>query len=162
MRVRRTVAEKRRIVELMLEPGASVARVAQAEGVNTNQVFAWRRSYRAGKFGDGQAMFSVLLPVLVSHVEQTDEPQTADGGSLRRDPCRVSRPGIDQRRERRRRPIVANCSPRVYVLSGMPWLVSNFSKMELSPSLRGMRAFQPSSLIRDTSSSFRGVRSTIG
>ena len=32
VRVRRTVAEKRRIVELTLKPGASVARVAQAEG----------------------------------------------------------------------------------------------------------------------------------
>ena len=34
----RSVAEKRRIVELTLEPGASVARVARANGVNANQV----------------------------------------------------------------------------------------------------------------------------
>jgi len=45
-RVRRTIAEKRRIVELSLEPGASVARIAPAEGVNANQIFQWRRAYR--------------------------------------------------------------------------------------------------------------------
>ena len=58
VRVRRTVAEKRRIVELTLLPGASVARVAQAEGVNSHQVFQWRRAYRAGKlveFGEAAA-----------------------------------------------------------------------------------------------------------
>ncbi len=40
--------EKRRVVEETLEPGASVARVARAHGVNANQVFAWRRQYRQG------------------------------------------------------------------------------------------------------------------
>jgi transposase len=37
---------KRQIVEQTLAPGASVARVARAHGVNANQVFAWRRQYR--------------------------------------------------------------------------------------------------------------------
>jgi transposase len=54
MRVRRTVAEKRRIVDLALEPGASVARVAQSEGVNANQVFTRRRFYRAGMLSGGE------------------------------------------------------------------------------------------------------------
>jgi transposase-like protein len=35
----RTVLEKRRIAELTYEPGASVALVARAHGVNANQVF---------------------------------------------------------------------------------------------------------------------------
>ena len=35
----RSVAEKRQIVELTFEPGASVALVARAHGVNANQVF---------------------------------------------------------------------------------------------------------------------------
>ena len=48
-RVHRSVAEKRRIVELVLQLGVSVARVAQAEGVNANQVFKWRREYRNGR-----------------------------------------------------------------------------------------------------------------
>jgi transposase-like protein len=47
--VRRTVAERRWIVELTLLPGVSVARVAQAEGVNSHQVFQWRRAYRDGE-----------------------------------------------------------------------------------------------------------------
>ena len=60
----RSVAEKRRIVELALEPGVSVARVAQAEGVNANQVFQWRRAYREGALRSGGAS-TALLPVLV-------------------------------------------------------------------------------------------------
>ncbi len=44
------------VVELTLEPGASVARVAQAEGVNANQVFQWRQAYREGTLlSDGTA-----------------------------------------------------------------------------------------------------------
>ena len=53
--------EKRRIVELTLVPGASVARIAQAEGVNANQVFLWRRAYRKGELLPGSA----LLPVVI-------------------------------------------------------------------------------------------------
>jgi len=34
---------KRQIVEETLVPGASVARVARAHGVNANQLFGWRR-----------------------------------------------------------------------------------------------------------------------
>jgi transposase len=64
-RVHRSVAEKRRIVELVLEPGVSVARVAQAEGVNANQVFKWRREYRNGRLVAEKSTTS-LLPVVVS------------------------------------------------------------------------------------------------
>ncbi len=60
------MAEKRRIVELTLEPGASVAKVARAHGVNANQVFAWRRQYRQGSLGAGQAETANLLPVHVT------------------------------------------------------------------------------------------------
>jgi transposase-like protein len=47
-RQRRSIAEKRRIVEETVSPGASVARIARVHGVNTNQVFGWRRLYLAG------------------------------------------------------------------------------------------------------------------
>jgi transposase len=50
-RQRRSIAEKRRIVEETLAPGASVARVAGAHGVNANQVFGWHRLYLAGRLG---------------------------------------------------------------------------------------------------------------
>ena len=65
-RVRRTIAEKRRIVELTLFPGHSVARVAQAEGVNSHQVFQWRRAYRNGELELRDGSAATLLPVLLS------------------------------------------------------------------------------------------------
>ena len=62
----RSVAEKRRIVDLTLEPGASVALVARAHGVNANQVFAWRRAFKSGELADPAAPATALLPVTVS------------------------------------------------------------------------------------------------
>ena len=62
----RSIAEKRRIVELALEPGASVARVAQAAGVNANQVFKWRREYRNGQLVEAGESATSLLRVVVS------------------------------------------------------------------------------------------------
>lgn len=65
-RVRRnyTYAEKVRMVEATLETGASVARVAQINGINANVLFVWRRQYREGKLGSGSEMR--LLPVTVT------------------------------------------------------------------------------------------------
>ena len=65
-RKRRSVAERRGIVEETLEPGASVAKVARAHGVNADQVFAWRRQYRQGLLGAGQTETASLLPVHVT------------------------------------------------------------------------------------------------
>ena len=73
IRVRRSVNEKRRIVELALEPGASVAAVARAEGVNANQVFEWRRTYLSGKLIGGGEAFTALLPVVVSRKDEIDD-----------------------------------------------------------------------------------------
>ena len=70
-RQRRSIAEKRRIVEETLEPGASVARVARVHGVNANQVFGWRRLYLAGRLGEQKPGIK-LLPVRVS--ESTSAP----------------------------------------------------------------------------------------
>jgi len=65
VRQRRSIAEKRRIVEETLAPGASVARVARAHGVNANQVFGWRRLYQAGRLEEQKAGMK-LLPVRVT------------------------------------------------------------------------------------------------
>jgi len=62
-RRRRTIAEKRRIVEETLLPGASVARVARAHEVNANQVFYWRRLYHRGRLGAQNMGPTSLLPV---------------------------------------------------------------------------------------------------
>jgi len=72
VRRHRSVAEKRRIVELTLVAGASVALVARAHGVNANQVFKWRREYERGKLPE-PASPSSLLPVVLSG---TERPQT--------------------------------------------------------------------------------------
>ena len=67
---RRTVEEKRRIVEGTLEAGASVARVARRHAVNANQVFYWRKKYREGRLGKGRS--SNLLPVTVSEIPSSN------------------------------------------------------------------------------------------
>ena len=59
----RSVSEKRQIVQLTMEPGASVAEVARAHGVNANQVFKWRRALERGELIES---YSALLPVTVS------------------------------------------------------------------------------------------------
>jgi transposase len=65
-RKRRSIAEKRRIVEQTLVPGVSVAQVALAQGVNANQIFKWRRLYERGVLGEGSAAGTALIPVVVS------------------------------------------------------------------------------------------------
>ena len=72
-RQRRSIAEKRRIVEETLVEGASVARVARAHGINANQVFGWRRLYLAGRLGDRKPAMK-LLPVRVSASLATSLP----------------------------------------------------------------------------------------
>jgi len=64
-RQQRSIAEKRRIVEETLVEGASVARVARAHDINANQVFGWRRLYRAGRLGERKPAMK-LLPVHVN------------------------------------------------------------------------------------------------
>ena len=71
---RRTIKERRDIVEETLVPGASVARVARRHDVNANQVFYWRKLYREGQLGITIA--TPLLPVKV----KTERPVTAVSG----------------------------------------------------------------------------------
>jgi transposase len=67
----RTKAERREIVEETLRPGASVSQVARAHDVNSNQVFHWRRQYRAGWFDEAAKKSTALVPVKV--VRSTEE-----------------------------------------------------------------------------------------
>jgi len=57
------LAIKRAIVEESLQPGASVAQIARKHGVNANQVFLWRKTYREGLLPDAKP---TLLPVTLS------------------------------------------------------------------------------------------------
>lgn len=65
-RRRRSVSEKLQIVQLTMEPGASVAEIARAHGVNANQVFKWRRLFERGQLSDPGARLTALLPVTIS------------------------------------------------------------------------------------------------
>jgi transposase len=77
-RQRRSIAEKRRIVELVMQPGASIARVGREHGVNANMVHYWRKLYREGRLGENKANSVHLLPVSVSEspVAAVVEPVT--------------------------------------------------------------------------------------
>jgi len=60
---------------MTLLSGASVARVSQAEGVNSHQVFQWRRAYRAGKLVEFGEHASALLPVVLAATDSTEQAQ---------------------------------------------------------------------------------------
>jgi transposase len=78
----RSVAEKHQIVQLTMEPGASVAEIARAHGVNANQVFKWRRGLERGELIE---WYSAWLPVTVStsteRASEVVEPQRETSGS---------------------------------------------------------------------------------
>jgi transposase len=81
------VGEKCRIVEQTLKPGASVARMALAHGVNANQVFSWRRQYLQGLLSQRNPEPAKLLPVHVSEaqeskVNRSDRRQVAAAGTI--------------------------------------------------------------------------------
>ena len=66
-RIFRRVEEKLRIVKLTLEPGASVASIALANGVNANQVFRWKRQYERGELEPRRSKSATaLVPVTIA------------------------------------------------------------------------------------------------
>jgi transposase len=83
----RSISEKLQIVQLAMEPGASVAEIARAYGVNANQLFKWRRAWERGELTDSHA---ALLPVVLSSPVQPKhaapeaaiDEQVRGGGSI--------------------------------------------------------------------------------
>jgi len=63
----RTASEKLAIVQLTLRPGASVAEVVRAQGMNANQLFKWRRAFERGELSESSV---TLIPVKVSNSEE--------------------------------------------------------------------------------------------
>ena len=82
-RRRRSLAEKRRIVEQALEPGACVAEIARQHGINDNLIFNWRKLYLAGRMGEVSLKAGQLVAVKIG-----DEPSPAPG--LRNDSGSIS------------------------------------------------------------------------
>lgn len=79
-----TADEKRRIVEQTLSSDSSVAMIARQHGVNANQVFYWRKLYRAGQLGANEQPEGVrFLPVSMAEdepsSEERDESVSNDG-----------------------------------------------------------------------------------
>jgi transposase len=72
----RSISEKLKIVQLALKPGASVAEVARAHGVNANQVFKWRRAFERGELSESSV---ALVPVTVDI--RRDESIEIEGAS---------------------------------------------------------------------------------
>jgi len=86
----RSISEKLQIVQLTVEPGASVAEVARAHGVNANQVFKWRRALKRGELSEPAAASTSLLPVVmaapcesINSTGETDiKEQSAPSGAI--------------------------------------------------------------------------------
>jgi len=77
---RRSIKERREIVEETFVAGASVSRVARRHDVNANQVFYWRKLYREGRLGAKQ-----LLAVEVTKdrsASVTEEASVPSSGSI--------------------------------------------------------------------------------
>ena len=73
----RSIAEKRRIVEQTFDPGVSVAQVALANGVNANQVFAWRRAFKRDGLLESAGSTALLPVVMAAGPEPPEEEQGA-------------------------------------------------------------------------------------
>lgn len=76
-RQRRSIGEKRKIVEQAMLPGASIARIAREHGVNANMVHYWRKLYREGRLGQNNTTSVHLLPVSVSEAAPSSVVQSA-------------------------------------------------------------------------------------
>ena len=83
-RKRRSVAEKLSIVQLTMEPGASVAEIARTHGVNANQLFKWRRLFAKGQLSEARS--TALLPVTISAdpgvPDASADVQTSSAGAI--------------------------------------------------------------------------------
>ena len=70
-------------MQLTLQPGASVAEIARAHGVNANQVFKWRRAFERGELNEPCA---ALIPVTVAsagdEAREAEEVPTPAGGAI--------------------------------------------------------------------------------
>ncbi len=69
---------KRAIVEETLQPGVSVAQIARKHGVNANQVFLWRKTYREGLLPEAKP---ALLPVTLTPLMVSDQLPAASSSA---------------------------------------------------------------------------------
>ena len=136
----RRIEEKLRIVKLTLEPSASVAGIALANGVNANQVFRWKRQYERGELQPRRSKPSAaLVPVTVA--AEPEVPKMVESSTpASAPPCagsvtiRVSRASVAEHR-RCRRPSRDSCcagepGPVIELRSGTRiWLAAGITDM---------------------------------
>ena len=79
-RRRRSEAEKRKIVEEALHPGASVALVARRHELNANVLFIWRRKYLKGQLSESNRPPG-LIPVKMIASDSEPPATTSSIGS---------------------------------------------------------------------------------
>ena len=78
-------ALKREIVAATSRPGASVSVVARQYHVNANQVFAWRRRFRAAT----EVATPALVPVTITPEPEKPAPAVSDTIEIDVGDCRV-------------------------------------------------------------------------
>jgi transposase len=79
----RSISEKLQIVRLTLQPGASVAEVARAHGVNANQAFKWHRAFERGELSEASmALIPVTVTSSVDESRDTEEAARPTAGAI--------------------------------------------------------------------------------
>lgn len=78
---------KRALVEQTLAPGASISGIALANGLNANQLFAWRRKLLPQT---GATSHAVLLPVQLKEPTGVDDQRDVSPAPM---PARIQRTG---------------------------------------------------------------------
>lgn len=72
---------KRSVVRQSYQPGVSVARLARENGINSNQIFNWRKRYFVDQHTAGQPDTPALLSVTIAE----EPPSSCADGDDRRD-----------------------------------------------------------------------------
>jgi len=102
---------KRALVEMSLQPGISVARLAREHGVNANQVFSWRKLYR------NKSAF--ILQLSLDLLENFGGSRAKRIGQFENDfQCRLIYPSLDETDEisfdPRRQSELLLCQPGIF------------------------------------------------
>ncbi len=72
-------ALKREIVAASFAPGASVSVVARRYDVNANQLFSWRKRYRAGLLTPADKALAQMVPVVIADEDVSAIAKSVDG-----------------------------------------------------------------------------------
>ena len=89
-RRRYSATMKAQVVAACNEPGASVAKVAMAHGINANVVHRWRQLAREGKPATTKTGEFIALPLMVTQKTEPESPSADIRVELRRGPVTMT------------------------------------------------------------------------